>query len=48
MTKLHDKKTDTEHDHPPIFKSWNRLYVLLIVSQAVLIILFYLFSIGFQ
>lgn len=36
------KKKD-EQDKPPFFSSWKKLYMLVLLNLAVLIVLFYLF-----
>lgn len=33
-----------EDDKPPILKSWNQLYVLVLIMHALIITLFYLFT----
>jgi hypothetical protein len=39
---------EEELDPPPFFKSWRGMYALLLVTLAILIILFYLFTIYFS
>lgn len=38
---------DTD-DRPPFFASWKRLYIVLILGQILLLVLFYLFTVAFQ
>ena len=37
-----------ERDKLPIFSTWNRLYAIVLLNLAVLIILFYLFTKAFE
>jgi hypothetical protein len=48
MENQHPEKTDNEQDRPPIFSSWNRLYVVLLLNLAIQVILFYLFMKAFE
>lgn len=42
------EKTDKDPEKPPILSSWNRLYAVVLLNLAFLIILFYLFTKAFQ
>ena len=44
MTELDKKNVKSEEEPPPIMKSWNRLYLFLLVQTAALIAVFYLFT----
>ncbi len=44
MSELKDNEMIHEEESPPIMKSWNRLYLFLIVQTAALILVFYLFT----
>jgi hypothetical protein len=37
-----------ENEKPPVFKSWKRLYIFVLVQLAVLILLFYIFTKAFE
>ena len=37
-------KTEEEEDKPPILKSWNQLYALVLILHALIITIFYLFT----
>lgn len=41
------EKEDTE-DKPPLFRSWSRLYLLVILQLAVTVLIFYLITRYFQ
>jgi hypothetical protein len=47
MEKSTDIKNQTSEEGPPFFRSWNAWYALVLIFLAVLIILFYWFSISF-
>lgn len=36
--------TDNQEDRPPIFRSWNQMYLFVLVLHAIIIFLFYLFT----
>ena len=42
------EKRDPVEQRAPVFKSWNRLYFFVLLSQAILILLFYLLSRSFK
>jgi len=42
------EQTDKDNEKPPFFKSWKRLYAVVLLNLIVLIILFYLFTKAFQ
>ncbi len=47
------EKNKTEHNYnqeepPPVFSSWNRLYLLVLVNLFILIGLFYAFTRTFE
>ena len=40
-------ETTPNHDNedsPPIFKSWNQMYIFVLVLHAIIITLFYIFT----
>jgi hypothetical protein len=41
------ESTSDSEERPPVFKSWNYLYLLVLGNLALLIILFYAFSRAF-
>jgi hypothetical protein len=45
MTQKHP---DIPEDRPPVFRTWNQVYVFLLVFQAVLLALFYWFMRAFS
>ena len=44
--RLKDQKT--EEEKPPILSSWRRLYTVVLLNLALLIVLFYLFTKAFD
>ena len=44
MTELNKKNMKIEEEPPPIMKSWNKLYLFLLVQTAALVVVFYLFT----
>jgi len=48
MNKDPDKKNSTDDNSPPLFGSWNKLYGLVFLTFAVLVLLFYLFTKAFE
>jgi hypothetical protein len=44
MTEMNDNKKINEEEPPPIMKSWNKLYLFLLVQTAALVVVFYLFT----
>jgi len=42
------RKTEDDQEKPPFLKSWNRLYVAVLLNLALLIGLFYLFTRAFE
>ena len=44
MSELNNKNVTNEEEPPPIMKSWNKLYLFLVVQTAALILVFYLFT----
>jgi hypothetical protein len=46
MKKIKNKEIDQEK--PPILSSWNRLYTLVLLNLALLIVLFFLFTKAFD
>jgi hypothetical protein len=41
-------KNDNDHERPPIFSSWSRLYAAVLLNLALQILLFYLLTRAFQ
>ncbi len=41
-------KKEKDQEKPPILSSWNRLYTLVLLNLALLILLFYLFTKAFD
>jgi hypothetical protein len=41
-------KNDNDHERPPLFSSWSRLYAIVILNLALQILLFYLFTSAFK
>ncbi len=42
---MNDQPTPAEdEDKPPILKSWNQLYLLVLIMHALIITIFYLFT----
>jgi hypothetical protein len=41
-------KMKDNNDTPPVFKSWFRLYSLVLINLIVLIVLFYWFTKAFE
>jgi len=39
---------DVHDDRPPILGSWKRIYALVLTSQALLILLFYWFTVSYR
>lgn len=35
---------DHQDNHPPIFRSWNQMYLFVLVLHAIIIALFYIFT----
>lgn len=35
---------DNQDDRPPIFRSWNQMYIFVLVLHAIIITLFYIFT----
>ena len=48
MENQKNKQTDAAQEQPPIFSSWNRLYSIVLLNLAFLIIIFYIFTKAFQ
>jgi hypothetical protein len=48
MTTLNSEKKNKDQEKPPILSSWNRLYTVVLLNLAFLIILFYLFAKAFE
>ena len=48
MNKDPNESKLTEDEKPPIFGSWNRLYTFVLITFAVLVFLFYLFTKAFE
>jgi len=44
--RIENKEIDQEK--PPIFSSWKRLYTVVLLNLALLIVLFYLFTKAFD
>ncbi len=44
--RIENKEIDQEK--PPILSSWNRLYAVVLLNLALLIVLFYIFSKAFD
>ena len=42
MTK--PEQTELDEERPPILKSWNQMYALVLILHAIIITLFYLFT----
>ena len=43
-----EKKSAGQEDPPPIFKTWNRFYLVVFLNLVLLIILFYSFTRVFE
>lgn len=39
---------DEKEDKPPIFSSWQQMYIFVLISHTVILLLFYLFSKAFS
>jgi hypothetical protein len=39
---------ESHEDRPPVFKTWNQLYVFVLVLHAIIITLFYLFTLAYS
>jgi hypothetical protein len=42
------EKEETDQEKPPILSSWKRLYAVVLLNLAMLIVLFYLFTKAFD
>ncbi len=42
------EKKEKDQEKPPILSSWNRLYTVVLLNLALLILLFYLFTKAFD
>lgn len=38
------KSVEAEEEKPPVFKSWNKLYIFVLAQTAILILFFYIFT----
>jgi hypothetical protein len=41
---MEEKNNILNDDHPPIFKSWNQMYIMVLVLHALIIFAFYMFT----
>lgn len=48
MENHYIEKTDEDQEKPPLLSSWKRLYAVVLLNLAFLIILFYLFTKAFK
>ena len=48
MNAIPRNSNDDVDNQPPILKTWNRLYTIVILNLAFLIVLFYIFSKVFE
>ena len=48
MENEKNKNKEKDQEKPPILSSWNRLYTLVLLNLALLIVLFYLFTKAFD
>jgi len=48
MNSQNSEKVKKDQEKPPLFSSWNRLYAVVLLNLAVLIVLFYLFTKAFE
>lgn len=48
MEKERIEKKEIDEEKPPILSSWKRLYAVVLLNLALLIVLFYLFSKAFD
>ena len=48
MNKDSNETKLNEDENPPIFGSWNGLYIFVFLTFAVLVFLFYLFTKAFK
>ena len=48
MTDKSNPTQNNEDEKPPLFKSWKKLYIFVLVQLAALILLFYMFTKAFE
>jgi len=48
MKIQNSEQTEKDQEKPPVFRSWNRWYAVVLLNLAVLIILFYLLTKAFE
>ncbi|HSL90003.1 MAG TPA: hypothetical protein VK870_11930 [Ignavibacteriaceae bacterium] len=48
MTDKNNPTQNNEDEKPPLFKSWKKLYIFVLVQLAALILLFYIFTKAFE
>ena len=44
MDDLQRNRPEAADDPPPIFKTWNQMYLFVLICHALIITLFYLFT----
>ena len=42
------KQTEKSEDEPPLLGSWNKLYGVVALSLAIMVLLFYIFTKAFE
>jgi len=48
MSKEKEIDNNSKEETPPFFSSWNKLYAIVFITFAVLVILFYIFTKAFE
>jgi len=48
MNKEKEIESSSKEDAPPFFSSWNKLYGIVLIFSAILILLFYFFTKAFE
>lgn len=48
MENERKENENTDQEKPPILSSWNRLYTVVLLNLALLIVLFYVFTKAFD
>lgn len=48
MENERNEKKEKDQEKPPLLSSWNRLYTVVLLNLALLILLFYLFTKAFD
>ena len=44
MKTLQDKEEIVPEEKPPLFSSWNQLYLIVFITMVLMIVLFYIFT----